>query len=331
MNTAESTTTQGAALLVLKGLGLAVAVALTLLALVAMTPVDAYMPAHRQKERRLQELESPKVVLVGGSAVAMSANSTLLGETLGRPVYNMGLHAGIGLRFMLDDVRPHLHEGDLLVIVGEYQHLNGLLDGELGLLRLARAEPEIVQEFTSPGQWVTLVRNAPGRVKGEMHHMLASLRAGHAVQDEGEEVMNTGAFNAHGDLVSHLNQPSPGIGNWQLFKRRLDPLDPEAFRFLERRVRELGNRGVRVCWAFPPIPDRDYEKSRQWFEATTPALKRVEGLTVLGEPSQAVWPVEDFFNTGYHLAAPARQEYTKRLIGRLEQELSLTPADTRGQ
>ena len=38
----------------------------------------------------------------------------------GVQVANMGLHAGLGMNYMLYEIKPYLRQGDVLVVVPEY-------------------------------------------------------------------------------------------------------------------------------------------------------------------------------------------------------------------
>ena len=54
-----------------------------------------YLMANRDKLHVLSATISPKVVLVGGSNLAFGIDSELISKSLGMPVVNMGLHAGL--------------------------------------------------------------------------------------------------------------------------------------------------------------------------------------------------------------------------------------------
>jgi len=61
----------------------------------------------------------PTIVLLGGSNVAFGFQSQMIIDSIGMPVINAGLHAGIGLKFMLDECLPRLHRDDVLVLSPE--------------------------------------------------------------------------------------------------------------------------------------------------------------------------------------------------------------------
>ena len=80
---------------------------------------ETYLAALQEKTELLQSIEGPRVILVGGSGAAFALRSDLLEQELGLPVINDGLYAGLGTTVMLDLVKPHLHEGDIVVFLPE--------------------------------------------------------------------------------------------------------------------------------------------------------------------------------------------------------------------
>ena len=70
--------------------------------------------------QRLSKLQSPKLVLVGGSNLPYGMNSEMLSEATGMPVMNMGAQATLPLEFMLELIKPQLHSGDVVIFAFEY-------------------------------------------------------------------------------------------------------------------------------------------------------------------------------------------------------------------
>lgn len=73
-----------------------------------------------EKHLRLEKTPPPRTILVGGSNVSFGFDSRLLEEGLGKPVINMGLAAGLGIEFMLNEVRSHISAGDTVLLSFEY-------------------------------------------------------------------------------------------------------------------------------------------------------------------------------------------------------------------
>ena len=81
-----------------------------------------YLAANIDKQRILKNTPSPKIVFIGGSNLAFGLNSEEVEKKLGRPVVNMGLHASLSLSFMLNEIKTSIKQGDIIIIVPEYEH-----------------------------------------------------------------------------------------------------------------------------------------------------------------------------------------------------------------
>src|SRR5437879_5998760 len=89
---------------------------------------ENYLAATVDKHRRLAQTRPPRVILVGGSNLALGIQSDRLEVALGRPVVNMGLAQGLGLEFMLNEVQAAIGSGDTVVLSVEYNLLTGDYD-----------------------------------------------------------------------------------------------------------------------------------------------------------------------------------------------------------
>ena len=96
-------------------------VGVTLYATVILPPVygDTFVGALDDKYERLNTVEGPKVVVVGGSSVAFGLDSEKLEEYIGMPVVNFGLYAALGTKVMLDMSESGIGEGDIVIISPE--------------------------------------------------------------------------------------------------------------------------------------------------------------------------------------------------------------------
>lgn len=106
--------------------------------LVSLGGMVAFMPMEKSnylymlniKDSLLRETPSPRLVLISGSSFAFGVDSKMLQDSLEINVVNMGLHAGLGLKYILDDAMRYLHKGDVVVISLEYQHLVNQMYGD---------------------------------------------------------------------------------------------------------------------------------------------------------------------------------------------------------
>ena len=96
-------------------------VGVTLFATVILPPVygDTFVGALDDMYDRLNSIDEPKIVVVGGSSVAFGLDSEKLEEYTGMPVVNFGLYGALGTKVMLDLSESGINEGDIVIISPE--------------------------------------------------------------------------------------------------------------------------------------------------------------------------------------------------------------------
>src|SRR5687767_11217515 len=84
-------------------------------------PSQHFLASSIDKESLLRTQASPRLIFVGGSSMAFGVNSAQIAAACGRRPVNMGLHAALGLKFMLNEVAPHIRSNDWIIVAPEYQ------------------------------------------------------------------------------------------------------------------------------------------------------------------------------------------------------------------
>ena len=120
-----------------------------------------YILADLEKYNRLATILSPKLVLVGGSATAFGIDSSRLEKSLGMPVVNMSLHAAVGLKFMLYDVVERIANGDIVIVMPEYEQFCGKTanGGDL-VCAILWNRLSALNNLNTLGQWHAVVRSS---------------------------------------------------------------------------------------------------------------------------------------------------------------------------
>lgn len=308
-------------------LGTLVGLACAALALMALhldrTEGDMYLYALRDKHALLERTPAPRILLVGGSNVPMGIDSTRLEEALGRPVVNMGLHAGIGLRLMLSDLLPSIRRGDCVVIVPEYDHFFGhALYGEETLVStVVDVRPADVFQLRG-GQWTTMSRFLNTYLRRKLSlAMLGIFNPRNArKQMQKKSYVRTG-FDGHGDETRHLDLPRPEAF---IAKTRLRASDynPTCLDDMNAFAAAVRARGGTTLFSFPSIWRGTYERNA---DAITLVARRIEaGLTfpVTGTPRRYCFEKDECFDTEYHLNRKGRARRTALMVEDLRPRLS---------
>lgn len=292
-------------------LGLLVALVMTLLVLFSPHDSDNYMAAAVDKHRLLYSVPSPRIILIGGSNTAFSVDSQTMAEHFGMPVINMGLNVDLGLRYMLNEVRPTLRDGDILLIFPEYAHFSDIpLDGrarELGtLIKLC---PECISGISTPTQAYNVVA---GLFQASESDILRAI----GKPGEHSAVYVRQGFNAWGDMVAHLGQPAPsGFAN-SIPKIKVSSPNP-AIELLNTFYQSLDGTDVRVFLIYPAIPINIYKAQRENFNALDELIKTDIEIPVIGTPQDFIYAAKLFYDTTYHLNQEGRELHTDHVIDML--------------
>ena len=262
------------------------------------------------KHDRLEACGSPKIIFVGGSSLALGLDSELIETALGWPITNMGVNGGFGLRYMLDEIKPALRAGDIVVLSPEYEHWYGtLLEGGLNMVWAIRAHPASLWYLSSPRQFLTLAANAPEFLQGKFLEMLPGRR---------DPIYNRAAFNRYGDFVNHLPlEPAPQIGGLE----RIDAqaFNPETAAALQSFAIFAEQHGAQAVYSFPPLAESQYRfaDNRAAIDRIVQALNDLPRLSVLDRPADHVYPDELFFDTVYHLRGAGRALRSRQVAAAL--------------
>jgi hypothetical protein len=296
-------------------LGFLVALVMSLLVLLLPHDTDNYMAAAADKHRLLYSVPSPRIILVGGSNTAFSVDSQKLSEHFGMPVINIGLNVDIGLRYMLNEVKPALRDGDILLIFPEYAHFSGLsLDGksrELGtLIKLC---PECISGITTPMQAFNVTAGLFEGVESDI------LRAMGKPKNKSVVYTRRG-FNAWGDMVAHIGQPTPS--NFDASIPKVIVSSPnQAIELMNGFYRSL-DVDVQVFMVYPAIPVRMYKAQKDNFTDLDKLIQSDLEVSVIGTSQDFVYPTKLFYDTSYHLNGDGRAVHTDHIIDMLPPSLA---------
>ncbi|MCF7764260.1 MAG: hypothetical protein K9N62_11345 [Verrucomicrobia bacterium] len=278
-----------------------------------------YLAATIDKHDRLSETKGPRLILVGGSNLAFGTDAAELERALGRSVVNMGLAAGLGIEFMLNEVKPALRPGDRVLLSLEYDRFSGGYN-PLNIRQILEVRPASVR-YLEGHQWNrVLLRGGWAMIGGIGRRALGwqTVPGGDAVE---LSAYTRSGFNRWGDLVAHHSMPGTfGAGtsavgraehaDWVPTGRALDAL---------RSFGELcGRSGVEFIYTCPPQLRDILESNRATVGAILEALEQVPNLRILDRPEEHVYEDQHFFDTGYHLTRTGARLRTAKLIRALE-------------
>ncbi len=277
---------------------------------------DNYLAAVLEKERIIRGAESPKIVLVGGSNLAFGIDSRMIEDSLGMSVVNMGLYAKLGLKYMLAQVRPYIRQGDVVLVVPEYDQFFGdFADGDNTLsTALLYAPNDRIGDFIRSYSIVDVVLRP--RVENVRRSFLRGLATAVGKEDQffppdTNPVYNRRSFNEYGDVVSHLGKkglnpdsiyvgPLPSMGSFN--GETLDQLNEIADEAALQRAHSY--------FLFPSYHDGAYAINAEAIDELTRRLSTGMRIPILGNASDFAYPKNYFFDTRFHLNEEGRRVRT---------------------
>lgn len=247
------------------------------------------------KNVMLRDTPSPRIIFVGGSNLSMGLNSEPIAKAFGMPVVNMGLHGNLGLKFMLDDVVPYARQGDVIVIVPEYEQFQGdQFFGKTEVLGVVFDIMPTKRETISLEQWLSLCKYVPHYTARKIFNTVVSFAKNkQTIGDISSD------FNEYGDNFAHWSKKPLIV----LPKEKVSEpikLNELTFNYIEKFVRIMEEKKA-VVFVLPPC----FQSRSYW--NTSPLILKIENEFVgRGIPLRAKtarYCMDDcyFYDTPYHL------------------------------
>ena len=268
---------------------------------------DNSLFASYDKHQRLSALESPKLILAGGSNLPFGIKSEMIEDALGIPVVNMGLHAGLGLNFILSEVENDIHEGDVVVVALEYHHFlnRSMYQGEDVLAALLFDVNRNCMKYVSLGQWMALIPNICLYAGKKIINITPK------TEDDFEDLFTRESFDEYGDEVAHYGLAST------VHSGDKPALNETVYRKSIRRLVEFRNlvesKGASFVLVACPYPEAQYVLDKKAIVNVEEAVSSA-GMFFLIMPEECVFPDSLMFNSFFHLSEKGAVNRTTRLI-----------------
>ena len=289
--------------------------ALILLVFMGIRPDPThYFAGSLRQTTLLETVPSPRIILIGGSNVSFGLDAGLMQTTLGLPVINDGLHAGLGV-VPLTELEQYLRPGDVIIVSLEYSMFSDkeIMVGDRAFLSdwieysPRRLKYLIDPLGETPGLYATMLQRKVNR------QVNTALLGGSL--DETRGVFSGANFDEEGDFTGHLETASVSRRKIPSVPYPVTNLQDDTFVFLEHFNQVAQGKGARVYFEAPA--------SRQSNCKATGEAQLADFFRIFKERTSIplLTPLEDiclpdkyFFDTAYHLNARGRELRTKRLI-----------------
>lgn len=277
----------------------------------------SYTAAIIDKYARLQSLKSPKIVLIAGSNFAYGINSKLIEDSLKMPVVNMAMHYDYGTEFMINQITPELHKGDVVIMGFEY-----IISSKGNMsekILMSKYFPKAKEWFEYEDIFQMIGENAQVRVatfKKTLERIIKNNDITRSIDDT-TSVFFRGAINQYGDLVSHYNNPPTTIPRAIIndkvdFEKVIN--DMNAFKAKMDKI------GVKVYYTYPPYAESSYKFDADIIKIIENQLLKNSKVTILGKPTDFVNSDSLCQDMVYHLTQKGAEIRTQKLIELLKKQ-----------
>lgn len=253
------------------------------------------------KLKSLAELPGNRVVLIGGSGLGMGMLTSELSEKLGRPVYNMGLHGGLGLIYQMKSVMGLLRTEDVAVLVPEYSNFDGSTC--FGNMELVALLADILPEhktLVSFSQWVHLLEFVPDYGATKLRKLFV------ASSDDN----SSSSYDEFGDSRWMLNKADAQVVFPAAKPKKENEYDAAAEDAISDFINECKRINVKVVLLPPAYQASSYDRQEEFILRVARELVQRD-MSFLANPKRYRLDDRFFYDTPYHLNLEGRKLRTK--------------------
>lgn len=271
---------------------------------------NRYLNAYKAKIELLNQDSSNRIILVGGSNVGFGFDSKMLHDSLDRDVVNMGLHAGLGLKFMLDEILDYAKAGDVIIISPEYYLLCENIECSSPELLEVTLDVDNTKNL-SIVQKIKLIWYIPpylGSRLNDWFHLNLKYESFMAAQSS--SLYTADAINDYGDIVKHwslLDTTNNSIASLK------SGINRSAIKHLNARIDYLRSIGCSVHLLPCTFNKSSYDINRHKIALIEKALNDV-GLKYIMNPQTQAFSDSWYYDTYYHLKKEGAQQRSLILI-----------------
>ena len=264
-----------------------------------------------------RDSERPKMIILGGSSTAYAVDAQQLESLLDRDylVLNCGSNGANLFNMTVEWAMRYLNEGDFLLHIIEYSYW------QMGGVQCTW---ETFRSFESCYNVFSWVRAGQYYKFFDCFNNYLSHRKEENETDYESYVSSLAGTTGYYDIQGTLTVVTRPNGSDTFWKNRTIPLrDNFLYDFMVRycnyQYSRLDAMGVNYAMAFTPLnrnalkadtTDQDLEDFERYLDENL-------NVTVVSDIQENIMEPAVFFDDDYHLAAPARAEYTERLAGDL--------------
>ena len=291
---------------------------ITIFALMAITSIFPYNK-HGYIRRQLvkqdmlsRENRQPSIILVGGSNVAFGYNSKIVSDSMNMDVINFGLHAGFGLKYIIDDLSLYVKEDDIVILSPEYEHFfNKNAYGEKPLADIFYLTNGKCINTLNKEQLRCIIDNTPAYIRANIESSLVNL-----VLKNSKYIYQYESFNEYGDVIAHWERETSFSSPIAIQHKRSN-VNSDFIEYFISKIRDMKEKGTEIILYPPAIEETGYNNKILDIQFID-SIMNVNKMPFICSPSDVVMPKTLFYDSEYHLNKDGAQRHSEHLVGILK-------------
>ncbi len=263
-----------------------------------------FLSAIIHKHDQIKKINNSKILFAGGSNLVFGLNSEKIEDEFSIPVVNLGLHAGLGLDFVLKELENSIVYGDVVFLSPEY-----FLDTEGNYelkSQIAELYPEANKYFES--NFKSDIAAHFDRTRTDMKLFTFKSTADN---NQNKLIYLSKLFNKNGDFLGHLGQSS-------IFKSPSIPsLIYKYWNGIDKinQFNEIAKtKNVSVFFLYPTFLKSEYLKNKIQINKLNQDLEKNLKIEILNSPTDLTFSNDFHFDSKYHLNKKGRDLRTNITI-----------------
>jgi len=226
---------------------------------------------------------------------------------------NTGIHASIGLIYMMSNSLEFIKEGDIVILVPEYQQFYGDYAYGNNGEELTRT----IFDVNISKIHLLNIKQILNVIKVLPKYSFSKFKASEYFGFTESDIYGVNSFNKYGDVYKH----------WELKKEVFKPfgnigdnLNQEIFNAIKEYQIEIEKKNAVLLISYPGYQDLSYLSSSVNIKEIENQFKR-KGFKTIGTPEEYMIPDSLMFNTPYHLSKKGVDYRTNLLISGIKKIL----------
>ena len=272
--------------------------------------------ANNQKDSLLINTPAPRIIFIGGSNLSFGLNSQIIKDSLKLNPINLGVHANIGLEYMIDNTKRYIKKSDIVILAPEYNNFFGdFMYGDIQLLESVFLTNFLNIFKLSKNQIKKISKYILNYSFSRIFNLLKSIFNSEKKKYDG--IYNVSSFNIYGDTDAHWKMNKI---EYNSFKKINTPYNNNTLKKIVEFEKEINKKEANLFVTYPGFQDISYNESINQINKVENELRKTK-LKLLG--TSIDYKISDSltFNTPYHLTKIGVDYRTQLFISDFKDEI----------